>query len=266
MTRVADSIFTSLGVVSAFGLTALWLAVRPGSRTARRAAVVLALGYLVASIYVVPDAVGRLFFTRGFGAFTARDVPAGRTAVVLLGGGSYTAHGFGYQTLAVPSLDGIERVLEAARVFNMTRAEWLITAGGTLDPRQERDAYAMRDELIRIGIPPARIVAEPDSRTTHEQAVIVAPLLRRLGAERVVLVTSDVHMRRSIGAFRAYGVDVIPAIAPATHAGDPLRDRLLPSEPGLWRSQEVSHEVFGIFYYVARGWWTSNISKRSNGA
>jgi len=266
LTRFVDSIFTSLGVVSAFGLTALWVAVRPGSRAARRAAVMLALGYLAASTYAVPDTVGRVFFTRGFLAFTAGDVAAGRTAVVLLGGGTYTAHGFGDHTLAVPSLDGIERVLEAARVFNLTHAEWLIASGGTLDPRQERDAYPMRDELIRIGIPPARIVVEADSRTTHEQAVIVAPMLKRLGAERVILVTSDIHMRRSIGAFRAYGVDAVPAIAPATHGQDPPSERLLPTVTGLWRSHDVSHEIFGILYYVARGWWTSNISNRSNGA
>ena len=111
------------------------------------------------------------------------------------------------------------------------------------------------DQLVRIGIPSERIVVESDSQTTHEEAVLVAPMLKSLGAERVVLVTSDIHMLRSLGAFRAYGVDAVPAIAPATSAGEPLRARIVPSESGLGRARAVAHEVFGMIYYVARGWW-----------
>jgi uncharacterized SAM-binding protein YcdF (DUF218 family) len=263
---IVDNIFTSIGAISAFVLTAGWIAARPQSRAARRTAVGLALVYVVASVYAVPQAVGWALFTRGLRPFAASDVAPGRTAVVLLGGGTDTAHGIGDTTLAVASGDGLERVLEAARVFNMTHAEWLIASGGTLDDRQERDAIVMRDELVQIGIPAARIVLEAESRSTHEQAVLVAPMLKSLGAERVILVTSDVHMPRSLGAFRAYGVQAIPAIAPATGASDPLRRRIVPTVNGLWRSRQVSHELFGIIYYRLRGWWTAETSNRSNGA
>ena len=255
MTGIVNGIFTSLGVVFAFAAAACWVAARPQSRLARRTALAVALGYLAASIFVVPHAVGWLLFTHSYRTFEASDAGRGRTVVVLLGGGTDTAHGVGNTTLAVPSGDGLERVLEAARVFNLTHAEALIASGGTLDDRQERDAITMRDQLARLGIPPDRILVEPASRTTHEQAVLVAPMLKSLGADRVVLVTSDIHMLRSLGAFRAYGVNATPATAPSTRASDPLSVRLFPSSFGLDRSRAVSHEVFGMAYYVARGWW-----------
>ena len=113
----------------------------------------------------------------------------------------------------------------------------------------------MRDQLVRLGIPSSRIVVESESKTTHEQAVLVAPMLKSLGAEQYVLVTSDIHMPRSLGAFRAYGVRAVPAVAPATPSSDPLSVRLIPSVVGLNRSQQVAHEVFGLSYYFARGWW-----------
>jgi len=50
-------------------------------------------------------------------------------------------------------------------------------------------------------------------RTTHDEAVLVAPMLKRLGVQRTILVTSAIHMPRSLGTFRAAGVDAIPAPA-----------------------------------------------------
>ena len=255
MTPFVDSIFTGVGIAVAFFVAAGWIAARPQSRRARRMAVLLASASLLSTMYAVPQAIGWLVFTRTFHQFSREEVLPGRTAVILLGGGTNTVHGWGDTTLAVPSGDGLERVLEAARVFNLTHAEWLISSGGTLNERQERDAITMRDQLIRLGIPTARIVVESDSQTTHEQAVLVAPILRSIGAEQYVLVTSDIHMPRSLGAFRAYGVRAVPAVAPATPSSDPLSQRLIPSVLGLNRSQQVAHEIFGITYYFARGWW-----------
>jgi uncharacterized SAM-binding protein YcdF (DUF218 family) len=255
LTDFINGVFTGAGAAVTFLTVVVWLVRRPRSTAARRAAVVIAAGYVLASIFIVPHAIGWVLFTRGYHPFLTGDAPIGRIAVVLLGGGADTVHGFGGTTLAVPSGDGLERVLEAARVFNLTHADWLISSGGTLDPRRERDGVTMRDQLVRIGVPPERVIVESESRTTHEQAVLVSPILRSLGATGVVLVTSDIHMPRSIGAFRAYGVQAVPAIAPSTHASDAMRKRVLPSAEGLSRSQAVSHEMLGLMYYAVRGWW-----------
>jgi uncharacterized SAM-binding protein YcdF (DUF218 family) len=145
-------------------------------------------------------------------------------------------------------------VLEAARVYRLTRADWIIASGGVLNERDEPDGRIIRDALARLNVPTSRILVEADSRTTRDQAVLVAPILRSIAAERVIIVTSDVHMPRALWAFRAVGVTAIPAIAPDPHRADPLGSRLLPSSHGLGRSKQVSHELVGIAYYTVRRW------------
>jgi len=254
---IVNGVFSGAGAAVAFLTVVVWLVLHPTSKAARRAAVAIAAVYFFATIFVFPHAVGWVMLTHRYRPFVAGDTPAGRVAIVLLGGGADTVHGVGGTTLSVPSADGLERVLEAARVFNLSHAEWLISSGGTLDPRNERDAVTMRDQLVRIGIPADRIILEAESKNTHEEAVLIAPTLKAIGATATVLVTSDIHMTRSLGAFRASGIHAIPAIAPSTHAGDSVRKRFLPHVAGLSRAQQLWHELLGIAYYAVRGWWTT---------
>lgn len=255
MTSLADVLLSSTGAIVALAIAASWLSVRPQSRAARRFLTVVALLYSLASIYAIPHAVARVALLRGFHPFTVTDLPRGRTAIVVLGGGAQTVRGWEGQFSAL-SGDGLERVLEAARVYRLTQAEWVITSGGVLaSPKpKEPNALIMRDGLVRLGVPEARIVVEPDSRTTHEQFLRIAPILRSLGAEQVVLVTSGIHMRRSLGVFQAGNVRVISAIAPES-TPETLWGWVIPSSQGLGVSRQVVHELLGIAYYAARGWW-----------
>jgi uncharacterized SAM-binding protein YcdF (DUF218 family) len=80
-------------------------------------------------------------------------------------------------------------------------------------------------------------------------------MLRTLGADHVVLVTSDIHMRRSLGAFRSLGLQPIPAIAPDGCFPETLRQWVTPTNHGLEYTRAVVHELLGIAYYAARGWF-----------
>ena len=70
----------------------------------------------------------------------------------------------------------------------------------------------------------------------------------------IALVTSDVHMRRSLATFRAVGIDGIPAIVPHPAYGLPWGKWLVPSYSGLSLTSDVVHELCGIPYYWLRGW------------
>jgi uncharacterized SAM-binding protein YcdF (DUF218 family) len=115
----------------------------------------------------------------------------------------------------------------------------------------------MREELVQLGVPRDRILVETASRNTREEALVIEPMLRRLGNPQVVLVTSHTHMRRSIGTFRAVGITAIPAIARDPRPEVPLSEWILPTGRALRASGEVVHELFGIPYYWLRGWWQS---------
>jgi uncharacterized SAM-binding protein YcdF (DUF218 family) len=72
------------------------------------------------------------------------------------------------------------------------------------------EARVMGGVLAERGVPAAAIVEELCSLSTHENAVLSAALLRRLGARRAAVVTCPWHMARALADFRAAGVDVFP--------------------------------------------------------
>jgi uncharacterized SAM-binding protein YcdF (DUF218 family) len=236
-----------------FLVCVIWIA-RSRSAIARHVSISAALVYLAGSIYVVPAALARVV-AAGTAPFEGRGGIARRTAIVLLGGGVENVIGR-ETTIGLMYRSEAARVLEAARVYAIVSPDWIVSSGGGYpDPRLVSSSSAMRDALVQLGVPASRIRLESASRNTRDEAVLVAPMLASLQVERVILVTSAIHMPRSLGAFRAAGVNAEPAAAPDPGAYASLPDRWLPTERGLRFSLEVVHELVGLPYYWLRGWW-----------
>ena len=248
--------FSAGGLVVAVLAGALWLRSRPHSAHARRFLLVVATVYAVLTIYGISDGVGRLLVV-GITPLAAGDVPPGRTAIVVLGSSGYTARDWANATYSMVDQVDATRALEAVRVFRLVDAEWVISSGGRSRPDDPREASGntLRDAMVTLGVPAARLIVETESRDTHDEAVIVAPMLRNLDVQHVVLVTSGTHMRRSLGTFRAQGIRAIPAIARDPYSASSWTDWILPSDLGLWKSATVMHELIGLAYYTARGWY-----------
>jgi uncharacterized SAM-binding protein YcdF (DUF218 family) len=71
------------------------------------------------------------------------------------------------------------------------------------------------DELLKkaftlFGGDPSRIYMESRPRTTSEDALYVATLLKPKPNERWLLVTAAMHMPRAVGCFRVAGFQVVP--------------------------------------------------------
>jgi uncharacterized SAM-binding protein YcdF (DUF218 family) len=228
----------------------------PRGRT-RRTIAAAAFAYWLATTYVVPYSVSRLLMW-GYRPFEPSDVGPGSTAIVLLGGGDSYVKGW-VDDITVTMPVEAARMLEARRVFRLLPASWIISSGGppTAPVRSRPSSTVMRDELLRLGVPAERILLESTSLDTHDEAVLIEPLLKPLGIRNVVIVTSDLHMRRSLGAFRAVGLDVRPAIAPDSRRPIYWWEWLLPTDRGLDLTSDIAHEVIGIPYYWLRGWWRS---------
>lgn len=233
---------------------AVWVFRRPGSRAAPRFLLVVSVSYTALSIYGISYQFERAL-AWGYQPLTAADVPQGRIAVVILGSGSFTTRNWDQEEYVVVDFDAAERVLEAARLYRMLGPAWIISSGGKAhanDPARPT-AVAMEKALEALGIPPQRILTETQSRNTFEEAELLGPVLKELGAEHVVLVTSARHMRRALGAFRAAGVTVIPAIARNSYVDRPWADWWVPSSKGLSEASLVAHEFGGIAAYLATG-------------
>jgi len=182
-------------------------------------------------------------------------------AIVLLGGGTQPARA---PRPMVEVTGAGDRVLYAAWLYKQGKAGHILLSGGTLDWSQSDSspAYDMATLLEMMDVPADALWLEPDSRNTYENAVFSARILREKGIQRVLLVTSALHMPRSVSLFAAQGLDVIPLPTDYTVTqGDQERNDvrafflgLLPSAENLALTSRVLKEYIGIMVYDLRGW------------
>jgi len=156
---------------------------------------------------------------------------------------------YGGETVASLTL---ERLRRGARLHRETGLPILV-AGGVMPERARSLADVMAEALTEDFRVPVRWL-EGDSGTTAENAFYSARMLRAEGIRKVLLVTSAWHMPRSLLAFRAFGLDPVPA---PTGFIVPTNWRLpswLPSGRGLQQSQWALHEMIGTLWYRYKAW------------
>ncbi|SMH60129.1 YdcF family protein [Azospirillum agricola] len=147
--------------------------------------------------------------------------------------------------------DAAERVLafaDLARRFPDAKAVFTGGSGRLLGQDTKEDA-SIRAALAQAGVPEGRVIYETESRNTWENALFSRDLVRPAPEERWVLVTSAMHMPRSVGIFRRIGWEVVPYPVDyrTRHDGRPyLRFELEHSLPVL--SQSV-REWIGLVSY-----------------
>ena len=161
-------------------------------------------------------------------------------AIVILGGGvRRQAAEYGGDTLGELTL---ERVRYGARVARQVGLPVLVAGGAVLGG--ETEAHLMQQSLDgEFGVRVRWI--EDKSRTTHENAVNSAAILKRAGIGTVVLVAHSVDMLRARAEFADAGIETIPAPLGIPSAQiDSIFD-LLPSIGGLRTSYYAIYELLG---------------------
>lgn len=146
------------------------------------------------------------------------------------------------------------RAMEAASIYQLgwAREVWLTTTARSAEDvaldrlglEVQRGEVSNRAVLERLGIPDQAIRVLPGGvRNTEEEVKLVARELARVGADRVILVTSKPHTRRVRAIWRALVGYSPPAIV--RFATDD------PYDPSRWWRQTsdalaVSREIFGL--------------------
>ena len=77
-------------------------------------------------------------------------------------------------------------------------------------------------------------------------------------SEPILLVTSPMHMRRSVAVFEAAGMKPVPAAALPWSERSPLVCRWCPTHDALQVSDDVVYEQAAYLYYWAHGWLTKD--------
>lgn len=109
------------------------------------------------------------------------------------------------------------RAAEAVRLYRDGKAPVILFSGAALDPESPSNALVMRNQAIAMGVPAEAILVEERSKNTNQNALETAPILRELGAQQIILVTSPYHQRRTSIVFRRMlgkGVRVLNHSAP----------------------------------------------------
>ncbi len=253
MSDLITSLLSVTGFVISLSIAVVWLFVARRSRWPGRLLAALLVGYLAGSVHAISRAASWPL-RRSFHSFERADAPPAPLAIVLLGAGARTVHGRSGK-IGVLTLGGASRVLEAARVFAVLGRPWIVSSGGPPDGYDMiPESETMRAALVQLGVPSERILLESGSRVTHDEAVLSAAMLRGLGIRSVVVVTSDLHMRRALASFRHEGLDARPAIARDPLDAQAPRLSWLPTPQGVAYAQEVVHEYVGLAWYWRRGW------------
>lgn len=170
-------------------------------------------------------AVLSLFLTVGFGLQAkfilralqiapklSQTVWADKNVIVLLGNGIafwpkekiYLTQSFAYS-----------RQREALRLYLDCKSQrkicHILASGGDPKKRGTSEAQVLSEELQLFSVAKEDIILEDKSYDTYQNADFSSKIIKENNYENVVLVTSHIHMARSILFFNHFGVNAIPA-------------------------------------------------------
>lgn len=232
-------------------LTLAWALafLRPRSRRLRRLQLTALSGVWLACW--MPTA-WLLNYTLEHPYLSAPRVPAGAEAIVLFSGGAWPPTE--RTPYPVPLTDTALRTRHAAWLYRSSELPVLVCGGPfSFAPEAPPVAAAMAEMLQGWGVSPADIILEGAGRSTYEQGLGAARLLREMGARRVLVVTERFHMKRAEGVLRKLGFETIPAGCGTRSQVDEVKPgHLLPGARALQLVDDAVREWAALAYYRLR--------------
>jgi len=222
------------------GVTVLWFTAR--ARTGRMLVTVSTALLLFASWYPT----SQWFLSplhRRTGLADPAVAAAGARWIVVLGAG-YDARQTAPATSRLSPYT-LERLVEGIRVYRALPGAKLIMSGrgyGELPT----EAAVMKQAAQALGVPGTDILLEAESEDTPDEARLIRPMV---GSDRVVLVTSAVHMERSARLFEKQGISIIEAPAGFW----PGQFSIWPNSERLGWVEGAEHERLGLLWARLRG-------------
>jgi uncharacterized SAM-binding protein YcdF (DUF218 family) len=218
------------GLVLISAIAALWAVLR-GSNCAAWLAAAMACGLVIGTFTPIGFALTSPLEYRFF-PFPQADSQATPDGIILLAGGR---------------IDGI--FAASALSQNYPKARLIFSGFVATDPT---DKFLLKTFAL-LGGDPARVYMEPRPRTTSEDALYTAAVLKPKPTERWLLVTSALHMPRAVGCFRAAGFQVEPYPAEFKTARSYPFAGFAPGSEALSNLDTAAKEWVGLVAYRLLG-------------
>lgn len=171
--------------------------------------------------------------------------PEDRCVMVVLTGGALSPK----PGVSKPELlqgSSMPRALGAARLYSERPVGHVIVTGrADAWDHPDETAAAMGEVLVAFGVPRERVILETLSLDTRQNARFSGAIARELGAEKIVVVTSALHVPRAVFEFEGAGMHVLGA--PVDHRYEKPEGwaPYVPSMASMVRMGQVIHEVLG---------------------
>lgn len=174
--------------------------------------------------------------------------------IIVLGGAVNEVTSAGQGHLSVN--DEAERLMAPVSLLRRyPNARLVLTGGsGSLSPGPLRESDKVRPFWRDAIVDRGQVVYEENSRNTYENAYFTRDLVKPKPGEKWLLVTSAVHMPRSMGLFRKAGFEVIPypvAFKSTGKAGQWYVPRS--AATALGNMEAAVHEYVGLWVYHLTG-------------
>ncbi len=180
------------------------------------------------------------------------------SAIVLLGGAGVSPE---KPRIYPESNDFGDRIFAAARIYKQKASALVITSGGYHDwfgKESMTEATINKRLLVDVcGVDSNAVLCENTSANTADHGPTIGKMLDSLKLPRsIILVTSAVHMERSVRVFNKNGYTIIPAPTDFRASAQLVHSiaDFLPSSGALYESTMALHEYYGLIAYTVLGW------------
>ncbi len=131
----------------------------------------------------------------------------------------------------------------------------LLSGGSDMTAALYAESLGMRQFLLDLGVPAAALLTEERSRNTRENAEMSARLLCERGIQKVLLVTSALHMRRAVHLFEQQGLLVHPVATDHEVGSRKARMNWLPDANALDGSARAFKEMVAYWQQAVVVLW-----------
>jgi len=218
-------------------------------RTGRVFITVLVIGAVLIGVLPIGE-----YFLRGLeNKYPIPTLPARVDGIIVLAGfvwveGSASHHQIQFNGKA-------SRLTEFIALAHKYPNAKLVFSGGSGNPlmQNSREADWVKQLWTDMGLDPARVIWERDSRNTYENVVNSKALVHPRPGENWVLITSAIHMPRAVDIFEKQGWHVTPYPVDFITTDTPLWQREFSVSQNLWLLSEALKEMIGAAVYRATG-------------
>ena len=153
----------------------------------------------------------------------------------------------------------VDRLMQAMVLYKEGKIKHILVTGsaGNIIYRDIKEGNLMREALLEMGVPDSAIWVDTAADNTHENAVYAHRILiEKQVTDSCLLITSSLHMRRSLGCFNKEGIPVRPFATNLLRDSDVITfDYLIyPYAINITIWEGMTHEVLGYYVYKILGY------------